>query len=113
MDKAVARPVTGDNETIELAQTAITQATTIDELRQAQAVLLQLQFGLSLEYTSQAIVILPHVNTHCMQRFLNKVSQRHPQENIVMVMDGAGWHRSGALKAPDNIYLLKLLPYTP
>ena len=30
-----------------------------------------------------------------------------------MVIDGAGWHRSGTLKAPDNIYLLKLPPYAP
>ena len=28
-------------------------------------------------------------------------------------IDGAGWHRSDALKAPDNIYLLKLPPYAP
>ena len=32
---------------------------------------------------------------------------------IVMVIDGAGWHRSGMLKATDNIYLLKLPPYAP
>jgi transposase-like protein len=51
---------------------------------------------------------LPHVNTQCMQLFLNKVSARHSDERIVMVIDGAGWHRSDALKAPDNIYLLKL-----
>ena len=58
-------------------------------------------------------LILPHVNTGCMQLFLNEVSARHPDERIVMVMDGAGWHRSDALKAPDNIYLLKLPPYAP
>ena len=58
-------------------------------------------------------LILPHVNTGCMQLFLNEVSQRHPDERIVMVIDGAGWHRSNALKAPDNIYLLKLPPYAP
>jgi hypothetical protein len=58
-------------------------------------------------------LILPHVNTGCMQLFLNEVSARHPDERIVMVIDGAGWHRSDALKAPDNIYLLKLPPYAP
>jgi transposase-like protein len=51
-------------------------------------------------------LILPHVNTWCMQLFLDEVSKRHPNERIVMVMDGAGWHRSGMLKAPSNIYLL-------
>ena len=58
-------------------------------------------------------LILPHVNTECMQLFLNEVSARHPDERIVMVIDGAGWHRSDALKAPENIYLLKLPPYAP
>ena len=53
-------------------------------------------------------LILPHVNTECMQLFLDEVSARHPDEHIVMVIDGAGWHRSDGLKAPANIYLLKL-----
>ena len=30
-----------------------------------------------------------------------------------MVIDGAVWHRGGLLKAPENIYLLKLPPYAP
>ncbi len=51
----MARPFTGDDETIEAAQMAISQATTLDELRQAQAVLLPLLHGLSLEQTAQAI----------------------------------------------------------
>jgi hypothetical protein len=58
-------------------------------------------------------LILPHVNTGCMQLFLNEVSKRHPDEQIVMVIDGAGWHRSAELKAPANIHLLKLPPYAP
>lgn len=40
-------------------------------------------------------LILPQVNTGCMQMFLNEVSGRHPNERIIMVMDGTGWHRSG------------------
>ena len=58
-------------------------------------------------------LILPSVNTYCMQLFLDEMSKRYAQEKIVMVIDGAGWHRSGALKAPQNIYLLKLPPYAP
>lgn len=46
-------------------------------------------------------LILPHVNTGCMQMFLDEVPARHPDERIVMVIDGAGWHRSAALKAPE------------
>lgn len=58
-------------------------------------------------------LILPHVNTEYMQLFLDEVSARHPDERIVMVIGGAGWHRSDALKPPKNIYLLKLPPYSP
>lgn len=58
-------------------------------------------------------LILSHVNTECMQLFLNEVSARHPDDCIVMVIDGAGWHRSDSLKAPANIYLCKLPPYAP
>ena len=58
-------------------------------------------------------LILPHVNTHCMQLFLDQVSQRHPASRIVMVLDGAGWHASGELRAPPNMRLLSLPPYHP
>jgi len=30
-----------------------------------------------------------------------------------MVMDGAGWHKSSALKAPANMRLVLLPPYAP
>ncbi len=58
-------------------------------------------------------LILPHVNTPCMQVFLDEVSARHPTDLIVMVLDGAGWHRSHDLHVPDNIQLLPLPPYAP
>ena len=35
-------------------------------------------------------LILPHVNTDCMQLFLDEVGQRHPDRRIVMVFDGGG-----------------------
>ena len=58
-------------------------------------------------------LILPQVNTQCMQIFLNTVAERHAQDYIVMVMDGAGWHSSKKLVAPSNIRLLSLPPYAP
>jgi transposase len=70
MEKAMTRPVTGDDETIELAQIAITQATTINELRQAQAVLLPLQFGLSLEHTAQVIGVSTGWACQLRRRFI-------------------------------------------
>ncbi|MDL2286899.1 transposase, partial [Desulfococcaceae bacterium OttesenSCG-928-F15] len=58
-------------------------------------------------------LILPRVDTDCMQIFLNEISERYRDDRIVMVLDGAGWHRSGDLKIPNNIKLLSLPPYSP
>lgn len=58
-------------------------------------------------------LILPHVNTPCMQVFLDEVAARHPDDRIIMVLDGAGWHASHDLHAPENIRLLPLPPYAP
>ena len=33
-------------------------------------------------------LMLPDVNSECMQIFLDEVAGRHPDENIVMVLDG-------------------------
>ncbi len=49
----MARPVTGDEQAIEHALQVISQATTVEQLRQAQAVVLPLVYGLSLEQTAQ------------------------------------------------------------
>ncbi len=58
-------------------------------------------------------LILPQVNSHCMQIFLNEVASRHPNNRIILVFDGAGWHRSRTLKLPPNRRLLMLPPYSP
>jgi len=58
-------------------------------------------------------LILPNVNTACMQVFLDEVAARHPDQRIVMVLDGAGWHTGGELKVPANLRLLPLPPYAP
>jgi putative transposase len=58
-------------------------------------------------------LILPHVNSDCMQVFIDEVSSRHPEDRIVMVLDGAGWHKAGALVVPINMRLLPLPPYAP
>jgi transposase len=49
----------------------------------------------------------------CMQIFLDEVAQRYPGDNIVMIVDGAGWHKSNELKLPENLRLLFLPPYSP
>ena len=58
-------------------------------------------------------LILPHVNTDCMQIFLDEVSARHPERRIIMVLDGASWHGSAGLKPPQNMRLISLPPYSP
>ena len=49
---------------------ALSQATTIDELRQAQAVFLPLVHGLSLEQTAQAIGVLLGWACQLRRRFI-------------------------------------------
>lgn len=58
-------------------------------------------------------LILPCVNGQCMQVFLDEIARRHPFDHIVMVLDGAGWHSSHALKVPNTIKLIALPPYAP
>ena len=58
-------------------------------------------------------LILPQVSELAMSIFLREVSERHPDEFILMVMDGAGWHKAKALKVPENMALIFLPPYSP
>jgi transposase len=58
-------------------------------------------------------LVLPHVNTECMQIFLDEIARRHPDDNVVMVLDGAGWHKSKDFHLPENLRLLFLPPYSP
>ena len=58
-------------------------------------------------------LILPQVNTVCTQIFLDEAGNRHPNNRIIMVLDGAGWHASHDLTPPPNIRLLSLPPYSP
>ena len=58
-------------------------------------------------------LVLPHVNSECMALFLAEVAARYPKDNIVMVLDGAGWHKSLSMPIPTNIRLLSLPPYSP
>ncbi len=58
-------------------------------------------------------LVLPHVNSDCMGLFLAELSARYPDDNIVMVLDGAGWHKSQSMPIPSNIRLISLPPYSP
>jgi transposase-like protein len=58
-------------------------------------------------------LILPQVNCHCRQLFLDEVASRHPNDRSILALDGAGWYRSHTLKLPHNLRLLMLPPYSP
>ena len=58
-------------------------------------------------------LLLPRVDTVCMQIFLDEIAGRYPNEKLVMVLDRAGWHLGNDLKVPKNMRLLSLPAYSP
>ena len=58
-------------------------------------------------------LVLPEVNADTMSLFLAEVARRHPRDFIVMVLDGAGWHRAGALVIPERMRLYPLPARSP
>lgn len=58
-------------------------------------------------------LVLPYSNTVCMNLFLQKLSETYPEDWILLVCDGAAWHKSKTLNIPQNIKLFFLPPATP
>jgi transposase len=58
-------------------------------------------------------LILPKVNTELMNVYLQEMSKHYLEENITLIMDGAGWHKSKKLIIPFNITIIYLPPYSP
>ncbi len=58
-------------------------------------------------------LVLPYCNTIAMNVFLKMLSERYPDDDLLLVCDGAAWHKSNALQIPKNITLLNIPPYTP
>ena len=58
-------------------------------------------------------LISPYMNTYAMNAHLKILSEEHPDTCNVLVLDGAGWHRSKELVVPDNVKLIPLPPYSP
>lgn len=48
-----------------------------------------------------------------MNVFLDHLSMSYPNDIIILVCDGAAWHKAKALIIPDNIRLAFIPPYTP
>ena len=58
-------------------------------------------------------LVLPYSNTECMSMYLDHLSKKYSDDQILLVCDGAGWHKTNALKVPENIRLFFLPPATP
>ena len=58
-------------------------------------------------------LILPYCNTVCMNLFLDELGKQYANDQILLVCDGASWHKSNGLKVPDNMELFYLPPGTP
>jgi transposase len=58
-------------------------------------------------------LVLPVVTAEAMSIFLEEVARRHPEEFILMFLDGAGRHRANDLAVPKNMRLEALPPYSP
>jgi transposase len=59
-------------------------------------------------------LILPDANSAGMQVFLDAFAETiADDEHVALVLDGAGWHGSKALRVPSNITLVPLPPYSP
>jgi transposase len=58
-------------------------------------------------------LILPKVNTDCMNVYLEKMAEKYAGQEILFILDGAGWHKSKNLVIPKNIKIVVLPPYSP
>lgn len=77
----MARPASGA-EVLKQASAWVQKAATMDELRQAQAVLLPLKMGLSMEQTAQALGVSPGWACQLRRRFIQaggKIAQDRPR----------------------------------
>jgi transposase len=58
-------------------------------------------------------LLLPHVDTICLNLFLETVREEWPGERIGVVLDGSGSHRGAQVIWPEGIVPLPLPPYSP
>ena len=58
-------------------------------------------------------LVLPQSNTVCMNIFLKELSEKYPNDYIILACDKASWHMSKELKIPNNIELFYIPSATP
>lgn len=60
--------------------------------------------------------LVPEVSTAAFQLVLDAFARSlgaGPDKQVLLVLDGAGWHTSGALRVPEGLKLVFLPPYSP
>jgi transposase len=61
-------------------------------------------------------LLLPTVNVEAFSQALTIFAQEAgvgPDKQVVLLLDGAGWHKSAKLVVPEGIHLVFLPPYSP
>ena len=53
------------------------------------------------------------VNSKIFEKYLKALSEYKPKEYKVVIIDNAGFHSVRNIEIPENIYLLRIPPYTP
>lgn len=63
---------------------------------------------------ASSALIAPTVNTALMSTHLRMIAEDAGDGvHVVLVLDGAGWHKANGLVVPDSMTLLFLPPYAP
>ena len=58
-------------------------------------------------------LVMPYCNTVCMNIYLSELSKVYRDDIILLICDGAGWHKAKALNIPSNVRIIHIPPYTP
>lgn len=66
------------------------------------------------ELGKSAGLVMPEANTDAMNQHLLEISKQvSPRAHAIVLMDRAGWHRSKALRVPQNLTIMLLPPRSP
>ena len=57
--------------------------------------------------------VMPWLDSETTSVFLERAARRFAGEFLVMLLDGAAWHRANNLRVAPNMKLLPLPPYSP
>jgi transposase len=60
-----------------------------------------------------AFDLSPRCNTDAMSRFVLQLLERWPDHRLLLILDGAGWHKARRLPLAERMRLIFLPPYCP